>query len=393
VGDPVHEGDETFFVELSEGTVVGFADSRAVAAIRGDDPVISIEDASRVETDSGNPAMQFTVRLSQNPLDPVTVHFGATDGTATAGVDYQSESGTLTFSDGTARTISIPAIGDTRDELDETLHIVLSNANDVPILNAEGRGTITDDDHAAISVGDVAVQEGFHGWVNSRTWEGVYWVTPMTGESYHEMRISGAVAASVNEGAVGVALQSGWVADVLAVTELTPTASGFVVQLSREVDPAVLNLNDVASGAPGPVDVSLTGATVGTVGGSLVLEGQSPTFLASGGPLPADEYTVRFRSANDGWKRVPSGQLLDGEFDGVPGGDCVRSLAWPGPAGMVVGLPDFTRGPGQVVQVPAADASGIPLTVNDAAGVYPRTTPSSGLRPPSPRGGRAAFEY
>ncbi len=33
------------------------------------------------------------------------------------------------------------------------------------------------------------------GWVDARTWTGSFWVTPVTGESYHLMRISGAVAA------------------------------------------------------------------------------------------------------------------------------------------------------------------------------------------------------
>jgi len=33
------------------------------------------------------------------------------------------------------------------------------------------------------------------GWLDARTWEGLFWITPVTGEAYHLMRISGAVAA------------------------------------------------------------------------------------------------------------------------------------------------------------------------------------------------------
>lgn len=34
-----------------------------------------------------------------------------------------------------------------------------------------------------------------NGWIDARTWEGSLWMTPMTGNGYHLMRISGAVAA------------------------------------------------------------------------------------------------------------------------------------------------------------------------------------------------------
>ncbi|MFA7052402.1 MAG: S8 family serine peptidase [Kiritimatiellia bacterium] len=34
-----------------------------------------------------------------------------------------------------------------------------------------------------------------NGWLNTRTWQGAVWITPVTGEGYHQMRISGAVAA------------------------------------------------------------------------------------------------------------------------------------------------------------------------------------------------------
>ena len=38
--------------------------------------------------------------------------------------------------------------------------------------------------------------EKANGWINSRTWEGQVWITPVTGNGYHLMRISDAVAAS-----------------------------------------------------------------------------------------------------------------------------------------------------------------------------------------------------
>jgi len=43
---------------------------------------------------------------------------------------------------------------------------------------------------------DFTVEAIGDGWTSPRTWEGTFWITPVTGEGYHLMRISGAVAAS-----------------------------------------------------------------------------------------------------------------------------------------------------------------------------------------------------
>ena len=100
IGDLSHEGDEAFFVNLSNATGVGIADAQAVGTIVGDDPVLSIDDVSLTETHSGNPSMEFTVSISQDPVDTVTVDFATDDDTATQGVDYLPASGTLTFEPG-----------------------------------------------------------------------------------------------------------------------------------------------------------------------------------------------------------------------------------------------------------------------------------------------------
>jgi hypothetical protein len=58
----------------------------------------------------------------------VSVDYSTTPGSATAGVDFQSVAGTLTFADGeTTKTFQIPLIDDAFSELDEDLLIALSN--------------------------------------------------------------------------------------------------------------------------------------------------------------------------------------------------------------------------------------------------------------------------
>ncbi|MCH8948637.1 MAG: hypothetical protein IH789_13605, partial [Acidobacteria bacterium] len=59
-------------------------------------PTLTIDDVTiDPEGDSGTTDAVFTVSLSQASGKSVTVDFATTDGTATAGADYTSTSGTL----------------------------------------------------------------------------------------------------------------------------------------------------------------------------------------------------------------------------------------------------------------------------------------------------------
>ncbi|OYV81304.1 MAG: hypothetical protein B7Z73_18225, partial [Planctomycetia bacterium 21-64-5] len=157
----------------------------------------------------------------------------------------------------------------------------------------------------------------------------------------------------------------------LSVTSLQPTDTGFTVTFSGVIAPNVLHLYDTKANGLRPADVTLVGASVGAVSGSLVVDpsDESATFIATSGVLPADSYTVTLRSATDAFE-TPSGVLLTGS-DGTPGDNYTKTftVATP-PAGTVtVSLPNFTRGPSQDVNVPANVTSGIPLTVSQAAGI------------------------
>ncbi len=200
IGDTLNEIHETFTVQLNNATGAAaepFIKAQGVGTITDDDgPKLMIEDASLVEGDSGQADMLFTVRLTEPAAQFISVDFATGDMTARAGLDYLATSGSLEFPIGeTEQVIAIPIPGDLVDESDEQFRVVLSGSPGVPLLRAQAVGTISDDDTALISIGDATAAEGFNGWVNSRTWQGTFWITPMTGESYHLMRISGAVAA------------------------------------------------------------------------------------------------------------------------------------------------------------------------------------------------------
>jgi hypothetical protein len=157
-------------------------------------------------------------------------------------------------------------------------------------------------------------------------------------------------------------------ATTLVVTSLTPTATGFVAQFNRALDPSVLNLYDTQTGGLGPADVTLTGPG-GVVTGSLAVSPDATrvTFLQTGGILAPGSYTVTLRSAADGFKDA-DGNLLDGNGDGTPGDNYTSTFTVAPSSAIVVSVPDFLRGPGQAVNVPAT-ATGLPLHLSEANGI------------------------
>ena len=111
-------------------------------------PALSINDVSVTEGNSGTTSnATFTVSLSEPSTKAVTVNFSTDGGTATAGSDYLPLAGTITFApDETSKTVSVAVNGDDEFEPDETFRVDLSNATNATISDAQGIGTITNDD-------------------------------------------------------------------------------------------------------------------------------------------------------------------------------------------------------------------------------------------------------
>jgi hypothetical protein len=77
----------------------------------------------------------------------VSVEYSTGDYSTTAGTDYTSQSGTLTFgASESSKTVSVPITGDTIDENDEQFYVSLSNAVGGQFVDSYGVGTIQDDD-------------------------------------------------------------------------------------------------------------------------------------------------------------------------------------------------------------------------------------------------------
>ena len=143
--DSADEEDETFTLTLSDPTNATLGDATATGTIVDDDetPALSVSDARVMEAEGAT--LDFVVTLDPPATGAVTVDYATADGTATAGVDYEAASDTLTFAAGeTTKTIAVPIKVDTVDEDGETLTLTLSDPTGAELADAEATGTIRD---------------------------------------------------------------------------------------------------------------------------------------------------------------------------------------------------------------------------------------------------------
>ncbi|MEN9933686.1 MAG: hypothetical protein RLZZ387_265, partial [Chloroflexota bacterium] len=167
VGETSDEDAETLTLTLSNPSGATIATGTGTGTINDNDdgPEMTASDPSVTEGDSGTATLSFDVSLATAAGRTVTVNYTTGGGTATAGADYVTKSGSLTFNVGeTSKTVDVTVNADTLDEDDETFDLTLSSAVGAKLTDPTGTGTITDDDDApAISVNDPSVTEGNSG--------------------------------------------------------------------------------------------------------------------------------------------------------------------------------------------------------------------------------------
>ncbi|MDE0420500.1 MAG: hypothetical protein OXK76_06375 [Gammaproteobacteria bacterium] len=152
VADNVHEAEETFSVNLSGAMYSTLDDASATGTITDDDaaPTWSVADAGAAESDG---QIQFTVSLAGATALPATVNFATAPGSATAGEDYASTSGSLTYQPGESRsmTVTVAVTDDDVYEGVESFSMNLSGPSNSTLAGASATGTITDNDAEAIA--------------------------------------------------------------------------------------------------------------------------------------------------------------------------------------------------------------------------------------------------
>ena len=156
-GDTDDELDETFQVLLSAPVNAGLLAAQATGTIVDNDglPRLSIAGQSMLEGNNGSTAMQFQVSLSPASTSIVSVNYATANGTATAGSDYTTAGGSLTFQPGqSSQTFEVDVLGDLVDEgASETFLVLLNNPANAALANSQATGTITDDDSARLTQG------------------------------------------------------------------------------------------------------------------------------------------------------------------------------------------------------------------------------------------------
>ena len=149
--DDIFEGDEAFTLTLSapSGGAVLSGTATATINITDDDPfpTLNIFDARVSEGHSGTKEMEFLVTLKGRTIHTVTVNFATSDGTATAGSDYEATSGTVTFPPlATSGVARVKIIGDTQVEPDETFTVTISAPVNVGFSKFTAAGHIVNDE-------------------------------------------------------------------------------------------------------------------------------------------------------------------------------------------------------------------------------------------------------
>jgi len=157
VGDTTIESDESFFVELTDVTNALLTDAQGVGTIYNDDIGLSISSPVVREGDVGTSNAVFSVSVIGISHFPILMSYATSDGTATAGNDYLTRSGTL-FSNAGPFNITVPIVGDTFNESTEVFFITFTDPSNTVIPGGVGVCTILDNDlPPSLYISDVQV--------------------------------------------------------------------------------------------------------------------------------------------------------------------------------------------------------------------------------------------
>ena len=149
------------------------------------------------------------------------VQYSSSDGSAVAGSDYVSKSGTLTIPAGSlSASVSVNVTGETVFETDESFTVNLSNPSNVTIDDAQGAVVIANDDlQPTINAEDASVTEGQVGTTN------MDFKVRLTNASYQSITVDYATAdGSANAGSDYVA-STGSLTFAPGVTEQSVTVA------------------------------------------------------------------------------------------------------------------------------------------------------------------------
>ncbi len=173
-GDQIVEMNEQFTISLlpanpvvpTENASIGTGSVDSVI-VNDDAGLISINDVTKLEGDTGITSFVFTVTLDRQIQGDVTLDVRTQNGEAQAPSDFTSiplNMFSLGQTDGLTQIVEVFVNGDTAVELDETFQVIVDNLNangfNVDFVGGGldplvGTGTILNDDSATISISDL----------------------------------------------------------------------------------------------------------------------------------------------------------------------------------------------------------------------------------------------
>jgi len=270
--------------------------TNAVATV--DVPQVTIDDVTVVEGNTGTSTNAiFTIQLSSISSQTITVGYVTTDLTAVAGVDYRLTNGIVTFSPGqTTKTIMVNVLGDNLSESTEFFGVNLTNLVNVTAGNAQGVGTIVDDDPLpSLSISDASMLEGNSGTNNMQF---TVTISPVSGQSvsfnYSTANASALAGTDYAASSGTIFMNPGQASATVFVPVIGDTISEtnetFLVNLS-----GVVNATFSRSQAVGTILNDDFLATIGAAGTSLAAESCGP---ANGVIDPNESVTVNFSLRN-----------------------------------------------------------------------------------------------
>ena len=129
--------------------------SKAVDALTSLPGTIQLSSQNYSVNESGGSVLITVTRIAGS-IGAVGISYATSNGSATAGSDYTSTSGTLSWADGdyTGKTLQVPITNDALDEPDETFTVMLSGPTGGAALGSPSSAivTITDDDLLTVTV-------------------------------------------------------------------------------------------------------------------------------------------------------------------------------------------------------------------------------------------------
>jgi peptidyl-prolyl cis-trans isomerase A (cyclophilin A) len=157
---------------------------------------------------------------------------------------------------------------------------------------------------------------------------------------------------------------------LIKTSDFKSSISGFDISFDRQIKSELINLYDGGDTQQDSSDLEILDANNQGVRGSLILDSDTNTlsFIKTGRSLQNGNFTVNLFSRDDSFVAADEG-ILDGNNDGIAGGNYTNNLTVDNNNLKILELPDFSRAPKQPVNLDPENSRGIPIGLNDGSGV------------------------